>query len=142
MKNYNNLTSLFLLSIILIMTSISPTASAHKLGQSYIFLSIDDNAITGRVELTIADLNKIMNLTLPTDHSVKPSQIEPYIENIKSYYYQNVEINIGKGLLLGDFSLASLGKAQYLGIEFSFEDLNSIPAKVDIEYRVCLWNKF
>jgi hypothetical protein len=40
---------------------------AHKIGQSYIFLKVYENSLTGIFDITLRDLNKAMGLIVPDD---------------------------------------------------------------------------
>ena len=45
-------------------------AGGHALDQSYLYLVIDDRAVSGRVEMTMRDINTALDLSLPVDDSV------------------------------------------------------------------------
>lgn len=111
-------------------------AFAHALEQSYLFLSINDTSITGRSEITIADLNLALSLNLPEDHSVTKEQIAPHIEGIKQYYADKVKIHFQDGLVLDDYQLTSTPEAQYLTFSFTFDGLTALPDTIQFEYNV------
>ena len=48
----------------LLITAFHSTAFAHFPDQSYIYLQIHDNSVTGRFEISTRDLNKVFNLDL------------------------------------------------------------------------------
>lgn len=131
----NLITNLALVFLLLVFTC-SKQVYAHALEQSYIFLSIGDTSIEGRVEVTIADLNQILDVDLPTDKSVKEADIEPYIEELKRYYNERISINYKQGMQLEDFFIQSVDFAQYLAVNFKFVQMESIPESIDFEYSV------
>jgi hypothetical protein len=114
----------------------SKLAFSHALEQSYIFLSINDTSIEGRLEINITDLNRAMSLDLATDRNVQRDDIQPHLQNIKDYFYQKVSIELGDGLVLDDFFLHSFPKTQYLAFNFSFKGLPEVPQFIDFEYSV------
>jgi hypothetical protein len=114
----------------------SHLAFSHALEQSYVFLSINDTSIEGRLEINIPDLNKALNLNLATDQSLTPENIQPHLAKIKEYYAKKVKINLVDGLILQDFNLHAIPKAQYLALNFSFKDLPVLPKFIDFEYSV------
>lgn len=131
----NLITNLALVFLLLVFTC-SKQVYAHALEQSYIFLSIGDTSIEGRVEVTIADLNQILDVDLPTDKSVKEADIEPYIGELKRYYNERISINYKQGMQLEDFFIQSVDFAQYLAVNFKFVQMESIPESIDFEYSV------
>ncbi len=36
--------------------------SAHNLGEGYVYLTVTDNALSGRLELTLGDISKVVPL--------------------------------------------------------------------------------
>ncbi len=118
------------------MLLFSNFACSHELEQSYVFLTINDTSIDGRLEINIPDLNRALSLNLATDKSVKPEDIQRYLPEIKQYYSQHVSIDIGEGIVLNDFFLHSIPSAQYLALNFSFKNLTSVPEFIDFEYSI------
>jgi hypothetical protein len=115
---------------------IQKTALAHDLKQSYLFLSINDTSIDGRLEINIVDLNDALPLNLPEDKSVTPELIEPHVEQIKAYFGEKISVGLGKGLVLNDFTLHSIEQVQFLSFNFTFDNLSEIPEFIDFEYEV------
>ncbi len=60
-------------------------ASAHTGTQSYVYLEIFDDAIAGRVELPIADVNRVLGLDIPTDGDDTLDEIEATASTVQSY---------------------------------------------------------
>jgi hydrogenase/urease accessory protein HupE len=113
--------------------------SAHSLEQSYVFLNFNTEKVTGRIELTITDLNQALSLDLPTDHPVNLLDLKPYEQDISDYFYDRVVIHpdgeVGE-LRLAKPRLASLPKAQYLIIDFTLEGYKDTPNYLEVEYNV------
>ena len=42
--------------------------SAHTTGETYVWLNVEENNITGRVEINLNDLRKKMGLAVPEDN--------------------------------------------------------------------------
>ena len=126
---------MILVSVLFVVAFLS-RVNAHALEQSYVFLSIGDTSIQGRVEITIADLNQILNTDLPLDKSVSNSDIGPYMEELQQYFYKHIVIDFKDGLQLADFYLHSIDFAQYLAVNFKFDQLQAIPESIDFTYSV------
>jgi hypothetical protein len=114
----------------------SGSAQSHELKQSYIFLSINDTSIDGRIEMTIADLNSALSLELPIDKTLTEREIAPHMALIKDYIGDHITINFDEGLILKDYFLHRLPIAQYLAINFAFQDLAEIPPYLNIDYSI------
>ena len=114
-------------------------ADAHALEQSYIFLGIDEASVTGRFEITIADLNKALELGLSTAGDVTRREIEPYISSIRQYYLRHVNFASNgqvAELLLGDSEILSITLGQYVVIHFALQNVTSVPEYIDVQYQV------
>lgn len=131
-----NLKTIIYLFVLFATTSVATKAHAHAMEQSYIFLSISDTTIDGRLEMTIEDLNNAMDLSLPLDKSVTDAQIEPHIQDIKTYFDTNISMGFRDGIVLDDFFLHSIPAAQYIAINFSFKDVDTMPEYIDFTYTV------
>ena len=126
---------IFQLLMVIFSLFFSSLAGAHALKQSYIFLTIDDDAITGRVEMTIADVNQALTLQLPTDGSVSKKELAAHIPTLKAYYADRVKIDLA-GLVLGEFAIVDLPLAQYVSMAFAFENLTPLPDAINYEYNI------
>ncbi|MDC0601771.1 HupE/UreJ family protein [Aliiglaciecola sp.] len=133
LMNWNILLCLF---VLIASAGATIKAHAHAMEQSYIFLSISDTSIDGRLEMTIEDLNNAMNLSLPLDKSVTQAQIQPHIEDIKAYFDQHISMGFRDGIKLDDFFLHSIPASQYIAINFGFENVETIPEYIDFTYSV------
>jgi hypothetical protein len=109
---------------------------AHDIKQGYLFLTVNDKSIEGRLELNIVDLNEAIGLNLATDKSVTPADIQPHLQNIKDYFNERVSMKLGNGIVLNDFFLHSNEKVQFLVFPFSIDNLPAIPEYIDFEYSV------
>lgn len=123
----------------LVFVLCSGRAAAHAMEQGVVYLSIGDDTVSGRIELTIADLNHALSLQLPTDQSVTPADVEPHMADIRAYLQDRVRVaapGLATGMALGEHSLWSIPLAQYLVFEFSLPGLAASPDYLEIEYRV------
>jgi hypothetical protein len=128
--------------LIVLLLGVTPCAqsSAHALKQSYVFLRIFDDAVEGRVEINIEDLNRILGSSLPTDHSVTRADVEPHAEQLRAYLHDRVTLRPDgvqiPSLPLTDFEVIDPGLAQYVAYDFKFSDLPTAPTYVDVNYAV------
>lgn len=111
-------------------------AIAHDIKQGYVFLTIGDKSIEGRLEINIVDLNEALSLDLATDKSVSADDIKPHLQVIKAYFNDRVSIDLGQGLVLDEFSFHSIEQVQFLAFPFSIDNLPATPDYIDFEYTV------
>ena len=118
---------------------LSTQVSAHALEQSYVFMNMNTESIGGRLEITVADLNRALSLELPIDKPVTLNDIAPYSGEIQEYFRSRVAISpngAAHGLHLSEPELVTIPLAQYLVIPFSVVGFAGIPEYLDVEYRV------
>ena len=135
MTNKGRLTSF----VILILATMSGNAVSHALGQGIIFVSIYDDAVVGRFEFALPDLNKALNLNFKEDHTASAADLEAHIDVIKTYALERISISVnGKAaaIRLEHHALSTLDPAQYAVMHFSLGGLSEPPESVEIDYRV------
>jgi hypothetical protein len=135
---------ILLLAALLLVIPVKQS-SAHALEQSYVFLTVSGDAIDGRIEVNIPDLNLILGANLPTDGSVTREDIAPYVGEIRDYLTARVgfapEGTASKSLPLTDYEVTTIPLTQYFVYHFSFPDLAFEPDYVDVDYGV-LFDEF
>ena len=113
---------------------------AHAVDQSYVYLTVSDDSLSGRIELNIPDLNKILGTNLPTDGSLTSAEIAPYVADIHDYLTSRVGFTpngiAAKSLPLTDYELSSILPTQYFFYHFEFPELGGKLQYVDVEYSV------
>jgi hypothetical protein len=113
---------------------------AHSLEQSYVYLTVSDDALSGRIELNIPDLNSALGTDLATDGSLTDADIAPHIEDIRNYLISRVGFAPNgaaeKTLPLTDYELTSIPLTQYLIYHFEFPQFDSKLQYVDVDYAV------
>lgn len=116
----------------------SVSASAHKLGQSYVFLRVADGAIDGRIELTIADANRFVGLDLP-QRGAKRADIAPHAAAIAAYLQAHVGFAPNgrpQPVEFSDYGIDVVPIADYVVMRFALADGGRAISSVDVDYRV------
>lgn len=129
-------TRLILVCLVMLSVLWHKAAIAHDIKQGYVFLTIGDKSIEGRLEINIVDLNEALSLDLATDKSVSADDIKPHLQVIKAYFNDRVSIDLGQGLVLDEFSFHSIEQVQFLAFPFSIDNLPATPDYIDFEYTV------
>jgi hypothetical protein len=111
---------------------------AHTLGQSYIYLQIYDNKVTGRFEIELSDLNKALNLET-SGTPVTKANLADRTSEVYDYYLKNVQFSDGTGSLPIRFTgvdTMGAGKVVYALLNFSLIEVHSPPDTLDVDYSV------
>lgn len=111
--------------------------SAHQVNQGYVFLKVFDDRVSGEVEFTVEDLNKVLDLGLRADGTLVDADLRPHEAAIRDYIEQHVAI-VPEGATapfrLGAMKLVSIPQAQYAAFHFDIGGLSSSPRYVDMTY--------
>ena len=112
---------------------------AHMPGQSYLFLSIDGQSVSGRVEITLGDLNRVLELGLSTDGSATMDQVLLHRDSIDNYILNHIAISHNGEtlpLVLGDYGVLNTSFARFVRIYFRLAPLQQTPVELDIENKL------
>lgn len=114
------------------------TAFAHYPDQSYIYLQIHENSVTGRFEISTKDLNKVFNLHL--NAGLTKEEVAPYVAKFQEYLLQNASFSgtDGSGYQIR-FTEPDILRAKAFGdfvlLKFELEGVKKIPEKINVQYE-------
>ena len=114
-------------------------ADAHKLGESYLFLSIDNQTIEGRVEITLSDLDNAIRLDKNNDGKISQEELDSEISLVKSYVSERIKLGTDQSPYRIRLTTHEIGKynlGKYALIYFYVEDLEEIPQVLDVDYAL------
>jgi HupE / UreJ protein len=83
-----------MMTVITILSG-SSTARAHAGDQSYVYLDITENAISGRLETPIGDLNETLGLDIGGTDEEIIAQVDDSLDEIHAYLDAHLEIGSG-----------------------------------------------
>ncbi len=112
-------------------------AQAHALGQSYVFLRLGDEVVSGRFEMTVADANKAIGLDFATDGSVTPEQVTPHAAAVEAYVRRHLRLapdGQPAEFEVTGHGLFTIRKAQYVQLFFSIDALQRPPETIVVDY--------
>ena len=126
---------------VLVLTSIfmSSPGFGHAPDQGNVFLHIEDDIVTGRVEITLKDLNEALGLNMPDSADVTIDDLRPYLDEATSYVTDRVSLTIGPVSgppPVTGYGLLDASFARFLQFEFAYEDLPEEPREIDVSYSV------
>lgn len=112
-------------------------ALAHNLGESYLYLQIYSDRMTGRFEISLEDLNKGLGRT-GTEHEITPANLDQHIDFLQTYYRDHVALFVEGQQAPVRFTSHSVldVKGGFLLLPFEFVGLGQVPQKLTVDYRV------
>lgn len=118
-----------------------PKVAAHNLGQSYLYLQVGEDTIGARVELPLTELNRVLELELPTDKKIRREDIEPHIDTIRTYVDEHTALDCNPQtcrLAFQNFRFLNTTFAQFLLLEYDLAGFDTLPSAIDVSFDVIL----
>ena len=112
-------------------------ARAHNEGQSYLYLQVYQDRVSGRFEIPLADFNAALRLT-GTDREITANTLDQRIGFLQDYYLQHVTVSDAAGPLAIRFTSHSFLKARggYARLSFDLDGLDGVPDVLTFDYSV------
>ena len=112
---------------------------AHTLGEGYVFLKNGAQGITGRIELTLSDLNDAIGLDQNTDGKISDEELTSKLDKVKSYITERLKFAANDTPLPYRYTthkIMKVSSAKFLMLDFVIENLQSSPDVLDIDYSL------
>ena len=103
--------------------------------QSYTFLTVENDRLSGRVELAVRDLNRVLGLQWPEDGSVSLEQIERAGPAISNYVKQRFSVAINGSptvMEVSGYESQNLSFGQLVHMNFDLTPVSSRPAQLAV----------
>lgn len=112
-------------------------AAAHQQGESYIFFSITDDALTGRFEAILSDIDRMVRID--ADGNGEISEPEFLASSNEIYRFFEARTTISDGTTTYPISSSGFGilptpQGEFGQIEFSVDGLSPVPDSLQISY--------
>ena len=110
---------------------------AHNLGESYLYLQIYRDRITGRFEISLEDLNAALKLK-GTGREITAANLDDHIPFLKDYYLTHVKVADGPTSLTIQFSQHSFldVRGGFVLLPFDLAGLQRMPERLTFDYSV------
>ena len=132
-SNHRRALSTCLLAILAVLAP--SVAQAHRLGESYLYLQIYEDRVTGRFEIALTDLNPALGLS-ETDSEITPENFDDMVGFLRAYYLEHVTISDASGPLKIEFTDGADVGHGYARLPFDFGGLNGVPDVLTFDYSV------
>lgn len=126
------------LSICLLILLIAASeVLAHNPGESYLYLQIFSDRITGRFEIELADFNEALELS-GTDGEITVENFDERIDFLRQYYLEHVEISAEGRPLPINFTAYEVLRVRsgYAQMSFEIGGLDGVPDVLTFDYSV------
>ena len=112
-------------------------AYAHRLGDSYLYLQVYEETVTGRFEIALTDLNPALGLA-GTDGEITAENLDRRIDFLRGYYLERVIIADARGPLSIDFRTDEPPGivAGFVQLPFDLGGLEAVPESLTFDYSV------
>lgn len=115
------------------------TLEAHKPDQSYVFLRVYQDSLTGRVEMSTDDINRIVGSALPKN-GISLAQASPFTAKVHAYLRDHLSFNIdGKPVTFGwkaeeVMNIDEEGESDVVQYYFLINGVTTIPENIEVTY--------
>jgi len=131
-------TALFCLLAFQITTLFASQANAHRQGESYVFFSVTDEALSGRFEATLVDIDKLIPLDADGNGEVTRDEFNARADEVYSFFADRFSIS-SEGtdypIASNGFDFLDAGFGTFAKIEFTVPDLSPTPESVEVNYE-------
>jgi hypothetical protein len=121
----------------LLLVFMTTEAGAHNLGESYLYLQIYTDRVTGRFEIRLPEFNAELQLT-GTEREITAKNLDERLPFLEDYYLKKVRIAAGGMPVAIRFtSHAFLDvRGGFALLSFDLEGLDRVPERLTFDYAV------
>lgn len=122
---------------LLVAAGVAAESAAHNAGNSYLYLQIYPDSISGRFEIALSDLNPALGLA-GTELEITADNLDQRIGFLQDYFLDHVTISDDRGPLSIDFTTYDLLNAEggYVLMPFDLGGLDGVPGNLTFDYSV------
>lgn len=122
---------------LLSLTAAAGPLHAHNVGESYLYLQVYPERLSGRFEIPLSDLNTALGLS-GTPGEITEENLEAKIGFLQDYYLDHVEFAVGQQPLTIVFTAFEFLPAHdgYALMSFDLEGFDEVPEVLTVDYSV------
>lgn len=128
----------FFLSLCLLIALGWPSlATAHRLGESYIYFQVTEDGLTGRFEALAQDIDTIIPLDSDGDGEITTAEVRAKGDEIFRFFADRLElVDSGRTLELapGAYDRLKTKHGPFVQIGFTLPGLDRVPEELSIDY--------
>lgn len=127
------------LKFFLVFLLILPASTyAHRLGESYVYFQVTDDALTGRFEALAADVDQVVPLDADVDGQITEAEVQAQATALFEFFAGRLLLSDqGSELTVtpGDVSVLKTPHGPFALVSFDVPDLTDVPETLTIAYR-------
>ena len=122
---------------LLVAAGAAVESAAHNAGNSYLYLQIYPDSISGRFEIALSDFNPALGFS-GTELEITADNLDQRIGFLQTYFLEHVSISDDQGPLSIDFTTHELLNTEggYVLMPFNLGGLDRVPETLSFEYSV------
>jgi hypothetical protein len=120
------------------------STAAHNPGESYVYLQVSENALGGRLEITLEDVSKFLPLYQGNDPEAAEADFDRKFPEIAEYLQSNLTLFVGDTPhepVFTEYDFVHLNWASFVRLNFQLPGITPPPETITAEYSV-LFNDF
>ena len=124
-------------ALFLALAGLGAEARAHNLGDSYLYLQVYEDSVSGRFEIALADLNPALGFA-GTPREITPENLDRRAAFLQEYYLEHVTISSDGRPLAIRFTWPGAAelRAGYVQLPFELDGLDGVPRRLTFDYSV------
>jgi len=124
-------------TVMFVSGALSP-ASAHRQAESYVFFSQSENAISGRIEAILSDIDRMIPLDADQDGEITADEFNARTDEIFSFFADRLSISSGgtpHPLISSGFGILETPAGTFGQISFDLPELDPKTETIDVTYE-------
>lgn len=126
-----------LLFLVIASFLVAGPAEAHRLNESYIYFNVTDEALEGRVEATLGDIDKVIPLDADADGAITEAELLARESEVRAYFAERLHLWDAGRKLDPTFTRTEFLKVEFdtfALLRFELPGLTRTPDVLDMEY--------
>ena len=120
-----------------VWSALALSASAHRLNESYVYFQVTDDALTGRIEATLSDLDGLVGLDADGDGTVTEAEFTAQADTVFTFFSDRLFITsdgTDHGVVANGHDFLRTPQGVFAQMHFDIPTLGSTPDAVEVTY--------
>lgn len=125
--------------LLLLALLLPRSAQAHRPGEAYLFLRCEESSLSLRVEATLSDLDRVLDLDDDGDGTISDAEFESSYPAFEAYVRERVAVGVGASnlpLRVVSHDLRTHSFGRFARLHFAVDGVREVPDLIDAEYRL------
>ncbi|MEM8978500.1 MAG: HupE/UreJ family protein [Pseudomonadota bacterium] len=126
------------LAVLALMVGFGSQAEAHRKAESYVFFSVTDDTLTGRIEATLKDVNRMIPLDTNQDGKISEAEFTAKQDAVFNFFAERLSVSSnGEAFALAStgFGFFKVPFGTFAQLNFEVAGLSPTPEAVEVTYE-------